>query len=174
MYTSNVDKDMCHSLHLRNTWREANLCYISYLISLFYQQPVAKPCRFLIIFLIMSAICFQVLPCDVLTRVSQYVPEVVTYIQKMIDNGFAWVFCLSSIYEHSNFSSSAVYLRSIVKAAKTLQPGNFLLWSCIVFIKEEHAVEFSFLPDLFMFQGGVALCPVSVCSHFRNKLMILP
>ena len=32
---------------------------------------------------------FQVLPCDVLTRVSQYVPEVVAYIQKIIDNGFA-------------------------------------------------------------------------------------
>ena len=35
-------------------------------------------------------LCFeQVLPADVLTRVSEYVPEVVTYIEKIIDNGFA-------------------------------------------------------------------------------------
>ena len=31
----------------------------------------------------------QVLPADVLTRVSDYVPEVVTFIQTIIDNGFA-------------------------------------------------------------------------------------
>ncbi|XP_005111467.1 cysteine--tRNA ligase, cytoplasmic [Aplysia californica] len=32
----------------------------------------------------------NVLPADVLTRVSDYVPEVVTFIQKIIDNGFAY------------------------------------------------------------------------------------
>lgn len=31
----------------------------------------------------------QVLPADVLTRVSSYVEEVVAYVQKIIDNGFA-------------------------------------------------------------------------------------
>jgi len=31
----------------------------------------------------------QVLPCDILTRVSQYVPENVTYIQQIIENGYA-------------------------------------------------------------------------------------
>ena len=30
----------------------------------------------------------QVLPADVLTRVSEYVPEVIDYVQKIIDNGF--------------------------------------------------------------------------------------
>ncbi len=34
---------------------------------------------------------FQVLPPDVLTRVSEYVPEVVEYVQKIIDNGYAYV-----------------------------------------------------------------------------------
>lgn len=33
---------------------------------------------------------FQVLPPDVLTRVSEYVPEVVDYVQKIIDNGYGW------------------------------------------------------------------------------------
>ncbi|RUS76609.1 hypothetical protein EGW08_015618 [Elysia chlorotica] len=32
----------------------------------------------------------NVLPADVLTRVSEYVPEIVTYVQKIIDNGFAY------------------------------------------------------------------------------------
>ena len=31
----------------------------------------------------------QILPADCLTSVSQYVPEIVTYTQKIIDNGFA-------------------------------------------------------------------------------------
>lgn len=31
---------------------------------------------------------FQVLPADVLTRVSEYVPENVDFVQKIIDNGF--------------------------------------------------------------------------------------
>ena len=30
----------------------------------------------------------QVLPADVLTRVSSYVDEVVAYVQKIIDNGY--------------------------------------------------------------------------------------
>ncbi|CAG8470158.1 531_t:CDS:10 [Acaulospora morrowiae] len=32
----------------------------------------------------------NVLPCDVLTRVSEYVPEIVTYIQKILENGYAY------------------------------------------------------------------------------------
>ena len=30
----------------------------------------------------------NVLPADVLTRVSDYIPEVVDYVQKIIDNGY--------------------------------------------------------------------------------------
>ena len=30
----------------------------------------------------------NVLPADVLTRVSEYVPEIVEYVQKIIDNGY--------------------------------------------------------------------------------------
>ena len=33
---------------------------------------------------------FQVLPPDVLTRVSEYIPENVAYVQKIIDNGYGW------------------------------------------------------------------------------------
>lgn len=36
----------------------------------------------------MSAL--NILPADILTRVSQYVPEIVTFIQKIIENGFAY------------------------------------------------------------------------------------
>ena len=40
-------------------------------------------------YIISIFVYFQVLPCDILTRVSQYVPENVTYIQKIIENGYA-------------------------------------------------------------------------------------
>ena len=30
----------------------------------------------------------QVLPPDVLTRVSEYVPEIVNFVQKIVDNGY--------------------------------------------------------------------------------------
>lgn len=30
----------------------------------------------------------QVLPPDVLTRVSEYVPEIVDFVQKIVDNGY--------------------------------------------------------------------------------------
>ena len=32
--------------------------------------------------------CPQVLPPDVLTRVSEYVPEIVDFVQKIVDNGY--------------------------------------------------------------------------------------
>jgi cysteinyl-tRNA synthetase len=32
----------------------------------------------------------NVRPCDVLTRVSEYVPEIVAYVQRIIDNGYAY------------------------------------------------------------------------------------
>jgi len=48
----------------------------------------------------------NVLPCDVLTRVSQYVPEVVSYIQKIIDNGFAYESNGSVYFDTMKFASS--------------------------------------------------------------------
>ena len=35
----------------------------------------------------------QVLPADVLTRVSGYVDEVVAYVQRIIDNGYGYIHC---------------------------------------------------------------------------------
>ena len=32
---------------------------------------------------------FQILPVDCLTRITQYVPEVVTFIQRVMENGYA-------------------------------------------------------------------------------------
>lgn len=36
----------------------------------------------------------KVMPPDVLTRVSEYVPEVVQYVQKIVDNGYGFVYFL--------------------------------------------------------------------------------
>ena len=36
-----------------------------------------------------SILYLQVLPADVLTRVSEYVPEIVEFVQKVIQNGYA-------------------------------------------------------------------------------------
>lgn len=51
----------------------------------------------------------NILPTDVLTRVSEYVPEIVQYITKIIENGYAYstqdgsVFCLIIINELKYF-----------------------------------------------------------------------
>ena len=37
-------------------------------------------------------VMLKVLPPDVLTRVSEYVPEVIAYVQKIVDNGYGSVF----------------------------------------------------------------------------------
>ncbi|PIK48564.1 putative cysteine--tRNA ligase, cytoplasmic isoform X3 [Apostichopus japonicus] len=47
----------------------------------------------------------NVLPADVLTRVSEYVPEVVEFIQKIIDNGFAYEANGSVYFMTSKFDS---------------------------------------------------------------------
>jgi cysteinyl-tRNA synthetase len=48
----------------------------------------------------------NVLPPDVLTRVSEYVPEVVEYIQHIIARGFAYETCGSVYFDVDKFSSS--------------------------------------------------------------------
>jgi len=48
----------------------------------------------------------NVLPADVLTRVSQYVPEIVTYIEKIIANGFAYESKGSVYFDTVKFASS--------------------------------------------------------------------
>ncbi len=46
------------------------------------------------------------LPPDVLTRVSEYVPEVITYVHKIITNGFAYESNGSVYFDVAKFSSS--------------------------------------------------------------------
>jgi len=48
----------------------------------------------------------NILPCDVLTRVSQYVPEIVAYIEKIIENGFAYASNGSVYFDTMKFATS--------------------------------------------------------------------
>ena len=48
----------------------------------------------------------NILPCDILTRVSQYVPEIVNYIQKIIDNGLAYASNGSVYFDTMKFATS--------------------------------------------------------------------
>jgi len=49
----------------------------------------------------------NILPADVLPRVSQYVPEIIAYIQKIIDNGFGYESNGSVYFDTLKFASSS-------------------------------------------------------------------
>ncbi|XP_054580859.1 cysteine--tRNA ligase, cytoplasmic [Eptesicus fuscus] len=48
----------------------------------------------------------NVLPPDVLTRVSEYVPEIVRFVQKIVDNGYGYVSSGSVYFDTGKFASS--------------------------------------------------------------------
>ncbi|XP_063584414.1 cysteine--tRNA ligase, cytoplasmic isoform X7 [Pongo abelii] len=48
----------------------------------------------------------NVLPPDVLTRVSEYVPEIVNFVQKIVDNGYGYVSNGSVYFDTAKFASS--------------------------------------------------------------------
>ncbi|XP_059566682.1 cysteine--tRNA ligase, cytoplasmic [Myotis daubentonii] len=48
----------------------------------------------------------NVLPPDVLTRVSEYVPEIVRFVQKIVDNGYGYVSNGSVYFDTAKFASS--------------------------------------------------------------------
>lgn len=48
----------------------------------------------------------NVLPPDVLTRVSEYVPEIISFVQKIVDNGYGYVSNGSVYFDTAKFASS--------------------------------------------------------------------
>jgi len=65
----------------------------------------------------------QVAPPDVLTRVSEYVPEIVEYVQKIISNGFAYVSNGSVYFSVTKFDSCPehFYAKLVPEAVGDLQ-----------------------------------------------------
>ena len=48
---------------------------------------------------------------DVLTRVSEYVPEVIDYVKTIVNNGFGLVLQLQRVYMYNKLSYIANHLR---------------------------------------------------------------
>jgi len=65
----------------------------------------------------------NILPVDCLTRITQYVPEVVTFIQKVIDNGYAYSSNGSVYFDTIKFASSGkhAYARLVPEAVGDLE-----------------------------------------------------
>uniref|UniRef100_A0A8V5FHU5 Cysteine--tRNA ligase, cytoplasmic n=1 Tax=Melopsittacus undulatus TaxID=13146 RepID=A0A8V5FHU5_MELUD len=73
--------------------------------------------------------CHEVLPPDVLTRVSEYVPEIVDFVKKIVDNGYGYVSNGSVYFDTVKFDSNEKhsYAKLVPEAVgdqKALQEGE--------------------------------------------------
>ncbi|XP_077995092.1 cysteine--tRNA ligase, cytoplasmic-like [Glandiceps talaboti] len=71
----------------------------------------------------------NVLPADVLTRVSEYIPEVIDYVKKIIDNGYAYesngsVYFSVATFDNASDHSYAKLVPEAVGDNKALQEGE--------------------------------------------------
>jgi cysteinyl-tRNA synthetase len=74
----------------------------------------------------------NVLPPDVITRVTEYIPEVVTYVQKIISNGYGYESNGSVYFDTKSFSSKHSYAKLVPEAVgdlAALQEGEGVLSS---------------------------------------------
>lgn len=82
---------------------------------------------------------FKVAPPDVLTRVSEYVPEIVDYVKQIIANGYGYVSNGSVYFSVSQFDSSPnhFYAKLVPEATgdlKALQEGEGLFLKLFLLI----------------------------------------
>lgn len=54
--------------------------------------------------------CLNVLPPTVLTRVSEYIPEIIAYVEKIIDNGYGYITKDGSVGNYAGTVSSLIHL----------------------------------------------------------------
>lgn len=88
----------------------------------------------------------QILPADVLTRVSEYVPQIVAYIAKIIENGLAYESNGSVYFDVSKFDAQAHhhYAKLVPEAygdTKSLQEGEGELGVTEDRLSEKHSVN---------------------------------
>ena len=117
----------------------------------------------------------NVLPPDVLTRVSEYVPEIIEYIQKIIDNGLAYESNGSVYFDVSSFDSknNHFYAKLVPEAygdCKSLQDGEGK--KNLLFVKQKlisncFQVTYAYLKIVSMKKDPQTILP---CGSVPNRV----